>query len=213
MSSPPLPRPVKQVLVEKPRDAAVMRTWARLQRSRRTTSASRTSVVGVVVASVCSAACGVLLMTSWGRQQKSVEGAPVGAPVAARPTVSTLLAQGRQTNATAPHTRVAALPRTPPVPEVTPVPPPDPVRAMLDAAGDAVRASDYGLAAALLSELGDHHPDDPRTPTALFALGRIQADNLHQRDEAARSFTRALELGPDEKLVVPLWNALQEVQR
>jgi hypothetical protein len=212
MSAPRLPRPIKQVLVDKPRDAAVIRTWARLQRSRRT-SPVRTSAVGVVAASVLSAACAVLLLGGWSRTPTSVEGSSVGAQVSSRPSVSTLLAQGRQTATT--HARLPSLPRVPTVtePAVTVVPPPDPVRAMLDAAGDAVRAGDYGLAAALLSELGDHHADDPRTPTALFALGRIQAENLHQRDEAARSFTRALELGPDEKLVVPLWNALQDVKR
>jgi TolA-binding protein len=130
----------------------------------------------------------------------------------ARPSLNTLLAQGR--TAPAPHAhQVPPTPRPPaPTPVAEPAPPPDPVHALLESAAEAVRVADYARAATLLAEVADHHQDDPRTPTALFALGRLQAENLHRRADAARSFTRALEMGPDERLVVPLWRALEEVR-
>lgn len=210
-----LPRPVKAVLSDAPRDASVMRTWARLQRTRRV-STSRTTSLGLVVAGLCSAAAGALLVIAWQRTGAPAPEARVLASMAvpesvSRPTVSALLAQGR--TAPAPHAHLAAATPRPPAPvPVEPPAPADPVHALLDSAADAVRVADYARAASLLGEVAEHHPDDPRTPTALFALGRLQAENLNRRADAARSFTRALELGPDERLVVPLWRALEEVR-
>jgi TolA-binding protein len=209
-----LPRPVKTVLSDAPRDAAVMRTWARLQRTRR--SPKQTSGLGLAVAGLCSVAAGALLVVGWQRAQVLEAMAPAVPAVAsaesgARPSLNTLLAQGR--TAPAPHAHlVPPTPRPPAPPVAEPAPPADPVHALLESAAEAVRVADYARAATLLAEVADHHRDDPRTPTALFALGRLQAENLHRRADAARSFTRALELGPDERLVVPLWRALEEVR-
>ncbi len=212
-----LPRPVKTLLSDTPRDAAVMRTWARLQRSRRVAPA-RGSGFGLAVAGLCSVAAGALLVVGWQRTQGPTLDTTRALAVmalpdsAARPSLNTLLAQGR--TAPAPHAHL--VPPTPrpatPAPVAEPAPPPDPVHALLESAAEAVREADYPRAATLLAEVAEHHPEDPRTPTALFALGRLQAENLHRRADAARSFTRALELGPEERLVVPLWRALEEVR-
>ncbi len=205
---PGLPRPVKQVLEAPPLDGAVVRTWARIQVSRRVRPPLSRGVrlalpVGVVL---------LALGAGWWLAHRSAPAPAAAAAPAPLPppafTVSSLLAQGRA----APGPVRAPRPAHPPAPAQPPaptLPPPDPVAALLASAAQAAEGHDAQRAVALLIELEAHHADDPRTPAALFARGRLQLEALHRPREAAHSFTRALELGPPEELVVPLWHALQ----
>jgi hypothetical protein len=126
----------------------------------------------------------------------------------ATPSVSTLLARGRQQVVP----RAVTGPRPVASAEAAPVVPPDVVGALMESAAEALRGGDAERAVALLSEVASHHEADVRAPTALIALGRLQLEVLHRREEAVVSLTRALELGPPEDLVVPTWRALEEAK-
>ena len=206
-----LPRPVKNLLTQSP-DASVVRTWARLQRTRRL---GRPHHPAVLVFAVCTAMLVSGLITTLVRQRLErapvLEAAPIAAAEPRLPSASTVLARGRL-GASAKE-RTASQPLhvpTPEVPAAAPPPPADAVGMLLETASESVRAKRYSRAAALLSEVGDHHPEDPRASMALYALGRLQLDNLSLRAEAKHSFTRALELNPPEELVVPIWKSLEE---
>jgi tetratricopeptide (TPR) repeat protein len=206
-----LPRPLKQVLSEAS-DASVVRTWARLQRTRRL-GRPRTPLL------LATAGLALVVLGGWFVRGR-LDAAATTTLADARspsPTVSAILAKGRQASASVPrstsqplHVTTASEPE-PNVPMVQrSLVPADPVGALLESASEAVRASKFTRAAALLAEVGEHHPADRRTATALYALGRLQLENLQQPNEARRSFTRALELNPPEELVVPLWDSLEE---
>ena len=195
----PLPRPVKHVLVVEPKDVQVSRTWARLEVTRRVGKSPRWRFAAVGALGLVVSVVGVLL---WPR------------PPAPSPwTVTTLLARGRQVSGTARPVRALESREPEATDSAPPPPPPDAVGALLESAAEAVRGSDFPRAAALLTEVAQHHHADARAPAAMFALGRIQLDRLHHRAEAVNSFTLALESNPPEELVVPLWQALQEAQR
>lgn len=188
-----LPRPVRTVLRDDANDQAVVRTWVRLQKTRQ---ASRKvlplAVAGLVLAGLTAVVC-------W----------PEPSPA---PSASVLLARGRQQTTTrAQTTRVLS---TQVVADARSVrPPPDVVGALLDAAAEALRTGHPERAEALLSEVARHHEGDPRAPTALIALGRIQLDALHRPADAVVSLTHALELNPPEDLVVSTWKSLEEARR
>jgi hypothetical protein len=126
-----------------------------------------------------------------------------------------VLLRGRQGNAASQRSSSQPLHVVPPTfsqasAAVPPAPHADPVGTLLETASEAVRAGRFARAAALLAEVGEHHPADSRATLALYALGRLQLDNLHQPAEARHAFTRALELNPPEELVVPIWKSLEE---
>jgi tetratricopeptide (TPR) repeat protein len=207
-----LPRPVKAVLGEVP-DAAVVRTWARLQRTRRVGRPQRRAVL-MCASGLALLAAGLLATLLRLRLERppEVASAPVAVAEARLPSASAVLLRGRQGNAASQRGSSQPLHVVPPTSSQAPAPAPvaDPVGTLLETASEAVRAGRFSRAAALLAEVGEHHQGDARACLALYALGRLQLDNLHQPAEAHQAFTRALELNPPEELVVPIWKSLEE---
>ncbi|MEW5738189.1 MAG: tetratricopeptide repeat protein [Myxococcota bacterium] len=231
-----LPRPVKQVLSSGPLDARVARTWARLQRTRRGPRVVRS---GFVLAGALAAAA--LAVVLWPRAAiptppvalvsaaPMVHASPAPAPgvTADAPHLAPPRPHGDAAPAAAAH---APLRRSPtrvwwkgrpqpgaPRPSLMRVSPGaeekvDSVDALLASADEAWRAGDTARAAALLSELAAHHPEDARAGQALYLLGQMQLDVLGAPEQAVDSFQRALQLGVPDELTGPLWQALERAQ-
>ncbi|MCC6336331.1 MAG: hypothetical protein IT380_20390 [Myxococcales bacterium] len=222
-----LPRPVKQVLASPSLDARVVRTWVRLERTRRGPRAVRPAFV---LAGLAAAAA--LAVAVWARAPSAARPQVGPAPVAdslAAPEVARVDVKVANDSA---HASPSVPPRaptrvwwkgrpTPGAPRPSLVQPgpgqredeaADSVGALLSSADEAWRAQDTVRAASLLSELAAHHPEDARAGQALYLLGQMQLDVLERPGEAVKSFQRALQLGVPEELVGPLWQALERAQ-
>ncbi|MBK7864552.1 MAG: tetratricopeptide repeat protein [Archangiaceae bacterium] len=208
-----LSRPIKSMLEPGSTDAPISRGWSRVQKKQRTRDTVRKSALAVCCLSL-AVAVGWAVRPLFPRPAAPAV-VVAAAPASVRPASARLDAlvqqlprvQGRpaQVQRPAPAPQAAA---TSPLPE----PEVDVVAALLESVRDAYDAGNTSRAAALLSEIAEKHSDDPRAAQALYVLGLIQLDKTHEPGAAAASFTRALELGPPNELVAPLWKSLERAR-
>ncbi len=205
-----LRRPLKDVLEEPSVDASVMRVWARIQVQRRMPA----RLIRPSVAFCGALALAAFVAMVWPTAPVArgpVMVAQVPAPVA---NVACRVAAERPAGF---HGRRPAVPEVArPISSITSAPMTetqgDVVGALLLSVEDAAREGRTEQVVAILGEIGSHHTDDPRAVEALYALGSLQLDVLHQPVFALASFQRALELQPSEELLPELWERYQAAQ-
>jgi hypothetical protein len=210
-----LPRPIKTVLESEASDAPIARGWVRVQRKRRVRDNVRKGVLAVC----CLVLAGAI---GWGVRplfpsRAVVPPAPVVVASPARPALDSIVqqlpkvvARGRAASVQRPVPVVAE--NVGPVKAEVPVPDVDVVSALLESVREAYDVGDTARAAALLSEIAEKHPDDPRAAQSLYVLGLIQLEKNKDAKSAVASFTQALELSPSAELVPTLWQALERAR-
>lgn len=215
----PLPRPVKSVLQEAP-DAGIKRVWAGIQRKRRLRPTVRPFFLFAGAAALAA-----LAVVAWPRNMTPVA-PPAIAPVAQAPVTPSQeevaasapsLAAAFPVSSAAPS-KQGRRPGTSRPPLAFPglssaaQQPADAVGVLLKSADEAWQRGELEQVVTLLREISAHHGDDPRACAAVFVLGRVQLEALHDPNAALESFERAMELDPPEDLAVPLWELMERAR-
>lgn len=212
-----LPRPVKDVLVETPVDAPISRGWVRIQKKRRTRDNVRKGALAVSCLLLAASVGWAVRGSSSSSSSPAAAPAPAPVTVAARTQLDSLVGQlptvaARGRSAPLPRPVLAPAPVAAEQKVTIPEPELDVVAALLESVHDAYVAGNMPRATALLSEVAEKHPEDPRAAESLYLLGRIQLELNRKPDDAVKSFTHALELQPPADLVPTLWQALEKAR-
>jgi tRNA nucleotidyltransferase/poly(A) polymerase len=191
------------MLQEQSWDQAVNRGWMVIERKLRVRRWTRRAAAGGAALSLI--ASGVSVFLNWPAPESDPE--PTLALLAPPPKLDNLVVDLPKVTQKA---RTPAMRRAPAV-VVAPAENPDidQVGQLLLSVQDAWKANNVQRVAALLAEVAEHHPRDPRAAQSLYLLGRIQLERFKDRKAAAISLHHALELNPSEDLVPAIWAAYQ----